>query len=107
VCSSDLSAFKPPSLNEIIEYCSTRSSPVDPESFFAYYQSNGWVIGQSKAKMKCWQSAIITWEKRELKKPSNVQPNNQKSLSGQNRPKYELPQEAINQMKSVEGHRIL
>ena len=44
-------------------YCRARGSSVDAEAFVAFYQSNGWKVG--KAKMQNWQSAIVTWEKRQ------------------------------------------
>jgi hypothetical protein len=34
----------------------------DAESFFMYYQSNGWQVG--KNKMKCWKSAATGWLSR-------------------------------------------
>jgi len=41
---------------------------VDAEAFIAFYESKGWMIG--KNKMKDWKQAIITWEKRQYKKPT-------------------------------------
>lgn len=57
--------FSKPTLQEITEFCLVKNYTVDPETFFAHYESNGWVVGQAKAKMKCWKSAIVTWSKRE------------------------------------------
>jgi hypothetical protein len=54
--------FTPPSLEEVKQYCQERGNQVDPESFVAFYESKGWMIG--KNKMKSWKSAVITWEKR-------------------------------------------
>ena len=34
----------------------------DAESFFMYYESNGWYVG--KNKMKCWKSAATGWVSR-------------------------------------------
>ncbi len=34
----------------------------DAESFFMYYESNGWYVG--KNKMKCWKSAATGWVAR-------------------------------------------
>lgn len=55
--------FTPPSVEEVDAYCRARGSSVDAEAFVAFYQSNGWKVG--KAKMQNWQSAIVTWEKRQ------------------------------------------
>lgn len=51
----------PPSLEWITDYCIERKNNVDPETFFNFYQSKGWMIG--KNRMKNWQAAIHTWEK--------------------------------------------
>ena len=53
--------FVKPTLAEVQAYCRERNNNVDPESFIAYYESNGWRVG--KNPMKNWKSAIITWER--------------------------------------------
>ena len=50
------------------DYCILRKNNVDAEAFISFYESKGWMIG--KNKMKDWKQAIITWEKREYKKPT-------------------------------------
>jgi len=57
------SAFVRPTLDELKAYCSERNSKVDPERFFNYYESNGWMVGRNK--MKNWKAAVRTWEKNE------------------------------------------
>ena len=52
--------FKPPTISEILDYCNERKNNVDPERFFNYYESKGWLVG--KSKMKNWQAAVRTWE---------------------------------------------
>ena len=59
----DNNRFIIPTVEQIKEYCTERNNKIDAEYFFNYYQSKGWMIG--KNKMKDWQSAVITWEKRE------------------------------------------
>lgn len=54
--------FKKPTLEEITAYIQERKSPIDPEAFYAYYESVGWIVG--KKHMKNWKMAIITWEKK-------------------------------------------
>ena len=56
-----------PSLDEIRQYCISRSNKVDPEQFFNFYESKGWIIG--KSPMKDWRAAVRTWEKREKEIP--------------------------------------
>lgn len=58
------SRFSPPSVDEIRAYCAERGNSVDPERFFDYYESNGWMIG-GKSKMKDWRAALRGWEKRQ------------------------------------------
>ena len=53
--------FKKPTVDEILTYCIERKNSVDPQKFFDYYESKGWLIG--KSPMKSWQAAVRTWEK--------------------------------------------
>lgn len=61
------SRFQKPSVEEIREYCISRGNQVDPEQFFNFYESKGWVVG--KSPMKDWRAAVHTWEKREKEIP--------------------------------------
>ena len=62
-------SFVKPTLDEVRAYCEERQrtkgtekrNPVDPERFFAYYESNGWKVGRNA--MKDWRAAIRTWER--------------------------------------------
>ena len=58
--------FNKPSLLEIKNYCIERVNNVDPEAFFDFYESKGWVVG--KSKMKDWKASIRSWERNETKK---------------------------------------
>ncbi len=53
--------FIPPTLDDIKSYCNERNNLVDPEKFFDFYESKGWMVG--KNKMKDWKAAVRTWEK--------------------------------------------
>lgn len=53
--------FVIPTLQEIKDYCAERKNLIDPEQFFDFYTSKNWMIG--KNKMKCWKSAVRTWER--------------------------------------------
>lgn len=55
--------FTRPSVDEIRAYCLERKNTIDPESFFAHYEANGWVQGKGKP-IKNWKMAVITWEKQ-------------------------------------------
>jgi hypothetical protein len=56
---------KKPSIEEIKDYCLERNNGIDAEQFFDFYESKGWLVG--KNKMKNWQAAVRTWEKRKQK----------------------------------------
>ncbi len=58
----------PPSVADVTEYCQQRGNRIDPETFVDFYQSKGWVVG--RAKMRDWQAAVRTWEKRDRGKPT-------------------------------------
>lgn len=54
-----------PSLSEIRDYCNERQNGIDPEEFYDFYTSKGWLIG--KTPMKDWKACIRTWEKNRKK----------------------------------------
>lgn len=53
--------FIPPTQDDVALYCKERRNDVDAERFVDFYSSKGWMIG--KNKMKCWKSAVRTWER--------------------------------------------
>lgn len=55
--------FVPPTVEEVAAYCNERGNGIDAESFVAFYESKGWLIG--KNKMKDWRQAVVTWERRD------------------------------------------
>jgi len=57
---AEKSRFKPPSLKEVIQYCSERNNGIDANKFVDYYSANGWMRG--KNKIKDWKACIRTWE---------------------------------------------
>jgi len=57
--------FAPPSIAEISGYCQERNNGIDAETFFDFYESKGWLVGNNK--MKDWKAAVRTWEKRNKK----------------------------------------
>lgn len=56
-------SFTKPSLQEVKEYISENSFLVDPEAFYDYYESNGWMI--NKNRMKDWRATIRRWNRNE------------------------------------------
>lgn len=61
--SNRRTAFQKPTLDEVRAYCAERGNKVDPEAFFDFYESKGWMVG--KSHMKDWKASVRTWEKRE------------------------------------------
>jgi hypothetical protein len=88
-----MSKFVPPTLDEITGYCLDRKNKIDPEQFWAHYESNGWKVG--KVPMKSWKGAVITWEK-------NHQEGNYQS-NGNGRPHKETPGEIIARLRKEQA----
>ena len=65
------SRFQKPSLEEVTAFCRERMNSIDPEEFFAFYESKGWMVG--KSPMKDWKAAVITWEKSAKKRSTQGQ----------------------------------
>lgn len=77
------SRFQKPSLDDIRQYCQERGNQVDPEKFFNFYESKGWVVG--KSPMKDWKAAVRTWEQRRPETTrATYQPRQRKSVLEQN-----------------------
>lgn len=56
------SATIPPTADMVMAYCKKRNNGIDAQQFIDFYEARGWMIG--KTKMKDWQAAIRTWERR-------------------------------------------
>ena len=61
--------FTPPVLEEVKQYCHDRNNQVNPEAFFDFYSSKGWMVG--KNRMRDWKAAVRTWEKNERPRKTN------------------------------------
>ena len=59
----NIGKFIIPTIDQVIAHIDEKKYTVDPELFMAHYKTNGWVVGKAKAKMKCWKSALVTWNK--------------------------------------------
>jgi DNA-binding transcriptional regulator YhcF (GntR family) len=56
--------FQKPSVADVLAYGSSLTPKfLKAQQFIDYYESKGWVVG--KAPMKCWKSAIRTWQARD------------------------------------------
>ena len=54
--------FKPPTVQEVQEYCNERQNGIQAYTFVNFYQSKGWKVGNQP--MKDWRAAVITWEQK-------------------------------------------
>ena len=57
------SHFVPPTVDQVKEYCQSRSNNVDSNKFVDFYSSKGWMVG--KTKMKDWKASVRTWEAKD------------------------------------------
>ena len=64
--------FVKPTLAQVAEYCRDRGNNVNPERWYAHYESNGWKVG--KSPMKDWQAAVRTWEHNNFDRPRTTSP---------------------------------
>lgn len=60
--SSKNSRFVKPTVDEIAAYCREKNYCINAQSFFDFYESKGWKVGNSP--MKDWHAAIRTWVNR-------------------------------------------
>lgn len=56
--------FQPPTLEEVREYFQRKGTFINPDTFFAHYEANGWVQSRGKP-VKNWKACLVTWEQRE------------------------------------------
>lgn len=55
--------FKPPTLEEVIEYCASRNNQIDPRKFYDFYEAGDWIDSNGKP-VRNWKQKVITWEGR-------------------------------------------
>lgn len=67
-------AFKPPTIEEVREYCKSRKNGVNPVTWWNHYNAKNWMIG--KSKMAVWKSAVITWEEDQSEKDTTQKGTN-------------------------------
>ena len=54
--------FVPPSIDEVLIYCTERKNNVNAQEFVNHYEANGWMRG--KTKIKDWKACVRTWEQK-------------------------------------------
>lgn len=53
----------PPPVEDVAAYCAERNNGIDAQAFLDFYQSRGWMTGNTK--IKDWQAAVRTWERKD------------------------------------------
>ena len=71
--------FVRPSLEDVKKYVLEKNYSFNPESFFAFYESKGWKVGNNP--MKNWQMACVTWENRQKENRSPAQRQSESLIS--------------------------
>ena len=66
--------FTKPSIQEIKDLIHENSLSVDPDTFYDYYEANGWMAG--KNHMKDWKATVRNWSRKEWNKPTKSQTMN-------------------------------
>ena len=85
----------PPTLADIISFCSNNNiENFDCEYFYDYYEANGWV-DMNGNKIKNWKSKIKTWYKKDVKNEELKQNKSKKKV------------EIIDGIRYEDGRRIL
>lgn len=89
--------FKPPTLEEVEDYCKQRNSPVDAKAFYEYFETGGWVDSKGN-KVKNWKQKIITWE-------NNRKPKEDKTPEwfNENNEEEEVDDETRRLIEEIEG----
>lgn len=64
--------FIKPSLQELTDYIQSLGAEIDPDHFFDYYESKGWIVG--KTKMKDWKATVRNWQRRNTKSDDDYIP---------------------------------
>ena len=55
--------FVKPTVEEVTAHVKAKGYTFDAEQFWFFYDSKNWMVGRNK--MKSWQSACVTWQKKE------------------------------------------
>jgi len=62
-----VSAFTPPTVEEVRAYCAEKGFPDFAEEFHDHHETRGWYPKGSTRKMVDWQAAVRTWNRFQSK----------------------------------------
>lgn len=94
----------PPTLEMVSDYIQERHNGIDPQDFWNFYESKGWMVG--KNKMKNWHSAIHTWERNRKNNPQvkqTIEPPKYKRFDKE--PEYKAEPMTAEQRESMDALR--
>ena len=93
--------FTPPDIDEVRAYCKDRANSIDPDEWYDFYASKGWMVGRNK--MVDWKAAVRTWEnKRRTAEPAAVQPPPPEEQKDYHQKMTEQTREAIKTLRQAE-----
>lgn len=73
--------FIPPTLEEVIEYCKSRNSSVDPKYFYEYFTVGHWIDSEGK-QVKNWKQKLLTWERKGARNDTRPNSSNGRTSEG-------------------------
>lgn len=66
--------FKPPTVEEVFNYCKERCNNINANQFVNHYTTNGWVQGKGKPIVS-WKACVRTWEENDKDKQNQLGKN--------------------------------
>ena len=72
--------FTPPTLEAVAEHFKTQGYASNPEEFYNFYSSNGWLVGQNP--MRNWQASASNWEIKTHRERTAIPSPAEKSRAG-------------------------
>lgn len=99
--------FKPPTVQEVQDYCNERQNGIQAYTFVNFYQSKGWKVGNQP--MKDWRAAVRTWEQKNKQNGitnttnagfSNSKPSTNNGNSGKRSYRQILAERLKNELKA-------
>ena len=77
-----------PDRKEVRQFAEERGSSINPEQFYDFYESKGWMVGNEK--MRDWKAAFRNWERRQREKPAGKKAFEQHRYTEEDREKRKL-----------------
>lgn len=73
-----------PTIEDVREYAKANSLIIDPDYFFKYYETAGWVDNKGKP-VKNWKLKALNWNRREEEHGDDIQRTNNRTTDSQRR----------------------